>query len=251
MLGLSLGVAGSVLLSQKPQPTIVAPNITSHYNSTGIPEPNYQWLLPASAKAGHKLLMCYGRGAFNSAITASGTSQVWHGWLDRRSATSGEAAVWQFQSTTLTETDITNGYVVVPSITNAMTAVGVILAGATTITPAFSPASTTATAPAAISAGVTRSASLAANSIVPPNMTASERSLALIWIMRGGGRRTIAGPAGWSLVADIDTAVAVAGRMPQHVYAKYLEAGQSIGSPTISWTGVADMSIDATSFLIA
>ena len=250
MLGFSLGVAGSVLLSQKPQPTILSPNITSHYNSTGTGEANYQWGLPASAQAGHKLLMCYGRGAFNSAITASGTSQIWHGWLDRRSATSGEAAVWQFQNTTLTETDIANGYVVVPNVGTSMTAVGVLLTGVTTITPAFTPNSTTSTAPAVATAGVTRSASLAANSIVPPSMTASARSLALLWIMRGGGRRTISGPPGWTLVADIDTSVASAGRYPQHIYARYLEAGQSIGSQTISWTGAPDMSIDATALLL-
>lgn len=233
-------------------PLIVA-GMTGHYNSTGTNEANYQWGLPAGVPLypGMRLFYQQGRNTAGTpgAITASGTGQVYHAWVDRPSATIGEAATWSWMSTILTATDIANGYIVIPSLSNAMTLVGVILWRGVTITPSLDNVGTTSAQPSGATAGFNRAGSLNANTVNMVSQTPSRPSIAIACMGRGGGRRTLNLPGGWTSVSDIDTSIATPGRYPGRMLAKTVTG--ATGTDAWTFTGAADMTLLAANFLVA
>lgn len=206
-----------------------------HFNNTGTGELNYQLSIPSHVrKQGLKLFYIQASNAPTPALGIGGLTNSL-GWVQRVNSTPGTNHSPGIYLYTLTSTDVTNGYVTIPSINTSMSLCGLVMWNCDGLTTSLDPASPTSTA----TTGFNRLTTV--NSIASMSMTATQPSLHIKVLVRSGNGRTTTPPSGYNLINETQFGGGGAvGSCNISLAGKLLNTGDVAGTDNWTVSGAAD-----------
>lgn len=204
-------------------------------NITGTAFTDYQLALPSRAQVGQTFNYYQINVADTpSTVTSGGTTL---GYVQRASAALFSNYTVGMANKILTATDVTNGYLVIPTVGDSTALLGFLMWRDKTYVHSLSPMSSGATA----TTGFTRPAAADQNTVASVSLTPTTPVLAFSVLAWQGGSRTLTMPTGYTTLYEAQPASTSTSRRCIAVAVKTITDNSASGTDVWTFSGAATL----------